>query len=89
MAGASPNPIAGAGTIRFALGASGPARLALYDAAGRRVRTLVEGPLAAGQHTIGWDGRDDRGAQVASGVYFARLNAGRTELCSKVVLMRP
>jgi len=89
MAGASPNPIAGAGTIRFALGASGPARLALYDAAGRRVRTLVEGPLAAGQHTIGWDGRDDRGAQAASGVYFARLNAGRTELCSKVVLMRP
>jgi alkaline phosphatase len=61
----------------------------IYDAAGRRVRTLVDRPLGAGTQAIPWDGRDERGAQVASGVYFAKLTAGAAELRSKVVLVRP
>jgi subtilisin family serine protease len=86
---AVPNPLQGAGEIRFALPAASRARLTLYDASGRRVRTLVDGPLSAGSRAIAWDGTDDRGARVAAGVYFAQLNAGGAEVRSKVVLVRP
>jgi subtilisin family serine protease len=86
---AVPNPLQGAGEIRFALPAAGRARLALYDASGRRVRTLVDGPLSAGSRGIAWDGTDDRGARVAAGVYFAQLTAEGSEVRSKVVLVRP
>ena len=89
LAGAAPNPIWGSGAIRFALPAPGRAKVVLYDAAGRRVRVLVDGPLPAGAHGAAWDGRDDRGREVASGVYFARLEAAGAELRSKVVLIRP
>ncbi len=47
--------------------------LAVYDVAGRHVATLADGPAAPGVHEVSWDGRDAGGAQVASGVYFARL----------------
>ena len=86
---AVPNPLRGAGELRFALPAAARARLALYDASGRRVRTLVEGSLSAGSRAIAWDGKDDRGARVGAGVYFAQLTAGGAEVRSKVVLIRP
>lgn len=89
LTGAAPNPLSGTGEIRFTLPTATRARLALYDAAGRRVRTLLEAPLGAGPHAIAWDGRDDRRAQVASGVYFAKLTAGSAERRAKVVLVRP
>lgn len=72
---ASPNPFNPATELRFELPAGGRAALALYDARGRRVRTLVEeSELPAGQFTVRWDGRDQGGSSVASGVYFARLH---------------
>jgi len=52
----------------------------LVDVAGGRVRSLVDGVLPAGLHQAGWDGRDDAGREVASGVYFYRMRAsGRSE----------
>jgi flagellar hook assembly protein FlgD len=47
--------------------------LVLFDARGRRVRALVAGKYDPGEHTVTWDGTDDQGRPVASGVYFARL----------------
>ncbi|MBN2171136.1 MAG: hypothetical protein JW819_07455 [Candidatus Krumholzibacteriota bacterium] len=65
----------------------GPARLGIYDSRGRRVRVLVEGTLPAGVHGIPWDGRDDAGRRLASGVYFARLSLpGRAETRRLVLL---
>ena len=49
-------------------------RLELFDLAGRRVRTLVDHELPAGATVVPWDGREDSGAQVRRGVYFARLS---------------
>jgi predicted outer membrane repeat protein len=71
---AVPNPFNPATELRFELPAGGRAALALFDARGRRVRTLLdESLLPAGSFAIPWDGRDERGGSVASGVYFARL----------------
>ncbi|MGE5176578.1 MAG: S8 family serine peptidase [Hyphomicrobiales bacterium] len=83
---AVPNPVAGAGAIRFDLPAAGHARVAVFDAAGRLVRVLMDGPLTAGPHAIAWDGRDDRGSRLPSGVYFARVQAAGKSQSAKVVL---
>ena len=73
-----PNPISHSGTIPFELGGRGSsavaARLAIYDVTGRKVRTLTEGMLPRGRHQAHWDGRDGDGRQVASGIYFLRLD---------------
>lgn len=72
-----PNPFRNSTTIEFELPDAAPVRLAVYDTAGRRVRTLVEGTVhAAGRVAVPWDGRDDSGRPVAAGVYFTRLVAG-------------
>ncbi len=62
--------------------------LKIYDVAGRLVRTLVSENKAPGSYTVQWDGRDDRGAPVASGVYLYRLEAGAYRAARKMVLMR-
>ena len=65
------------------------ANLHVYKtAAGQRVRSLVSGQLAAGVHVAVWDGRDQRGRDVASGTYFARLRAGGVVQVSKMILLR-
>ncbi len=71
-----PNPFNPRTTIRFELPAVGHVRLAIYDVAGRLVRVLVEGEIAAGSHEAAWDGRDAAGRAVPSGSYLARLVAG-------------
>lgn len=60
----------------------------VYDVAGRRVRTLAEDVHAAGWHRVAWDGRDERGAHSAPGVYFVRMSAGSFAETRKVVLLR-
>jgi photosystem II stability/assembly factor-like uncharacterized protein len=70
---AYPNPLAAGRGIRFALASAGAETVTIYDAAGRRVRSLpVVGSMAE------WDGRDGRGAAVAAGTYFARAGSGET-----------
>lgn len=76
----APNPFNPTTTLRFELPRSAPARLTIYDVRGRVTRTLVSGTLAAGPHIAVWNGRDDSGHAVASGLYLARLeSAGRSE----------
>ena len=83
-----PNPFNPTTSIAFTLPDAARASLAIYDVAGRRVRTLVSGRVSGGVHRVRWDGRDDRGQPVASGVYFARLRAGDRAATRKMVLVR-
>ncbi len=77
---ASPNPFRASCSLAFSLARPAPVRLDVIDLAGRRVRTLADGPLGPGPHAFAWDGRDARGGRVGEGVYFARLERdGRRE----------
>lgn len=83
-----PNPFKAATTIRFALPAPGRALLAVYDASGRRVATLVNGSLAAGPVGVDWDGRETRGRPVPSGIYFARIESESFTATRRMVVLR-
>ena len=62
--------------------------LAIYDAAGRRVRLLVTGMRPAGDHAVSWDLRDDLGRAVGPGLYFARFDAERRTLTRRFATLR-
>jgi hypothetical protein len=83
-----PNPFNPDVTVDFAIEAAGPVALRVVDASGRTVRTLVDDVLDAGSHIRHWDGRDDAGHDMASGVYFIDLRAAGQELTRKVVLAK-
>ena len=70
-----PNPFNPQVTLAFEVPASNdsPVRPAIFDARGRRLAILVDGPLAPGRHTATWSGRDQLGRNVAAGTYFCRL----------------
>ena len=70
-----PNPAPGYTDLRYSLARSGIVDLAIFDIAGRRVRSLVHGYRPAGSATVRWDGRSDAGARAANGLYFARFGA--------------
>lgn len=76
FAGAAPNPVRSSAQFEFALPSAGEARLELYDTSGRRVRALANGFHAAGTTRVTWDARDDHGARVQAGLYWARLVTG-------------
>ena len=82
-----PNPFNPDTKISFALDKRSDVRIALYDLAGRQVRTLVSGNLDAGTHDVMWDGRDDRDRLVSSGVYFYELQIGGRRLESRKALL--
>ncbi len=88
MYASTPNPYNQRTTVRFSLAQSGQAQVAIYDAAGRRVRTIVDGELDAGAHELVWDGTDDAGRSLPAGVYWARLDDGVQESSSKLVSLR-
>lgn len=68
-----PNPFRSSTRVRYTLGRSAPVVVAVYDVRGRRVRTLVDAREPRGERSVVWDGRDDRGVAVPSGVYLLRL----------------
>lgn len=86
--GNAPNPFNPTTTIRFDLAKASKARLAIFTPAGRHVRDLVDGNLPAGSHQTIWDGRNESGRDVASGVYLLRLEAGDDRAVRKIVLLR-
>jgi len=83
-----PNPFNPTTTIRFVLPVREQVTLAIYDANGRLVRTLVNEVRGYGAHEVTWDGRGDDGAAMGSGVYFYRLNAGKRTESKKMVLLK-
>jgi len=89
LAAPVPNPANPGTRIGFTVARDGVVRLTIHDLAGRLVRTLVAGDvLAAGPHDRRWDGRDDGGRTLPSGVYLARLSAGREAATRRVTLVR-
>lgn len=83
-----PNPFNPTTTIAFSLENSSDVSLAIFDVRGSHVRTLVDGRREAGVHRTRWDGMDQRGVQVSSGVYFYRLIADSFRDTKKMVLLR-
>ncbi len=88
MAQNMPNPFNPKTTIAFTLPSPQDVTIDVFDVAGRRVVTLVDDNLGAGQHFVEWTGRDSDGQKVASGIYFYRMNAGEQEFSKKMVLLK-
>ncbi|MFH1144784.1 MAG: C39 family peptidase [Candidatus Eisenbacteria bacterium] len=88
---ATPNPLNGETLIRLSTGPRGgskaPARLAIYDLAGRCVRLLADPPSAPGVFETRWDGRDDEGRPVISGVYVLRLTGGPRSASQRITVV--
>jgi len=88
LGAARPNPFTGGTALSLALPEAADVVVEIHDVAGRVVRTLVSAPMTAGVHEVTWDGRDDRGEDVASGVYFCHAEVGEWRDARKVVLLR-
>jgi DNA-binding beta-propeller fold protein YncE len=84
----TPNPFNPTTTIRFSIARDSPVRLVVYDVGGRRVRTLIDGNRRADIYKEVWDGTNDAGQQVATGVYFYRLTAGKFVQTKKMLLLK-
>jgi len=85
---AYPNPFNPATTIRYTLPGSGPVHVDVFSASGARVRTVVDAQSPAGAFTAGWDGRDDAGWRVASGIYFVRVEHSGATRAYKLVMLK-
>ncbi len=83
-----PNPFNPATTISYELPVAGRVRLAVYDASGRLVAVLEDGPRDAGSHSLTWEGTDDNGTDVSSGIYFLRLETAAGDATRKMALVR-
>jgi parallel beta-helix repeat protein len=91
LAPPGPNPARDAARISYGIGASedgANARIDVLDLAGRRVRTLLDGPVTAGPHALVWDLRDADGTRVAPGMYMVRATAGRFEAHHRLIVVR-
>jgi hypothetical protein len=84
----APNPFNPATAIPFGLAAPGRVTLSIYDVSGRLIRTLVDETRSAGLYRETWNGRNEGGRSVASGIYFYRLRAGTFNETKKMVLAR-
>ena len=85
---AAPNPCERGTMIQYQLAKTGPVRLAVYNGAGQLVRTLVRGVVSEGQHAVRWDGRNDIGAAISSGVYFVSLRSGTAAQRLRLVVVK-
>jgi hypothetical protein len=84
----APNPFNPMTTIKLALPEERHVQLRIYDAKGRVVRTLVDQKMKPGYHFIPWDGRDERGHPVTSGIYLYRVVAEDFTSAKKMILMK-
>ena len=83
-----PNPFNPTTTIALNVPRAGKVRLRVFDVRGRAIRTLVDGDMTAGLHRISWNGRNDDGHAVASGVYLAQVRTGGETRLDKLTLMK-
>ena len=83
-----PNPFNPETTIRFSLPDAMAVRLMVYNNIGQQVRQLIFGYQSAGHHQVVWDGRNDRGFKVSSGIYFLRLYAGEQSFVRRMILQK-
>ena len=83
-----PNPFNSSTRIDFQILASGMVNVAIFNALGQRIRTLVKSEYEKGFYTLQWDGRDDSGQDAPSGVYFYQLTTEYFSVTKKMILMR-
>ena len=87
LAAARPNPFVDGTSLAWSVPVRGRVRIELYDVLGRRVRTLVDEIVDPGRYERAWDGRTDDGRRVSSGLYFAKMTAGKFGATRKLVLL--
>ena len=83
----APNPARRVSVVAFSLAAEAHASLAVFDLAGRRMRTLREGVLPAGTQSASWSLTDESGARVAPGLYLVELRIGRERYAQKLIVL--
>jgi hypothetical protein len=83
-----PNPAKVGTRLSYVLPVGDHVDLAIYDASGRLVSALTNGAKGAGVHDVRWDGRDQSGREVASGIYFARLRTGELAMTRQFTVLR-
>lgn len=84
----SPNPFNPSSRISFNLSESAQTKLDIFNLKGQKVRTLLYQDMHKGDHIVTWDGRDQRGNDVASGIYLFRLRSGNRQGVAKAILMK-
>jgi hypothetical protein len=85
---AFPNPMNPTATIHYSIGTPGKVMLRIFDVSGRVIRTLVDESILAGEYQSTWDGKNDRGKQVGSGIYFYQLEAPDFRSAKKIVILQ-
>ena len=83
-----PNPFNPSTTIRFQAPTNGEVRVRIYNVRGELVRELLDGPVEAGPHQVLWNGTDERGASVASGVYVYEVSGFGQRVTKKMALVK-
>jgi len=83
-----PNPFNGTTTIHYSIGEPCAVELRIYDPAGRAIKVLERSNRAPGRYSVLWNGTDDSRRDVASGVYFCRIKAGKYSETRKVLYLR-
>ncbi|MDI6792534.1 MAG: VWA domain-containing protein [bacterium] len=83
-----PNPFTQSTSIAYQLPASTRVSIRVYNLSGQLVKTLLEGEVRAGYHTVTWDGKDERDRTVANGVYLYQVVAGKNHLTKKMLLIK-
>ena len=82
-----PNPSRdGSASIALSLPTQGRAKLAIYDMAGRHVRTVVDKDFTPGRHVVAWDGRAASGAEMSAGVYVVRMTTAQGMITRRFVI---
>ena len=83
-----PNPFNAGTVISFSLAETAPVSVDVYDVLGRHITTLASELFDAGDHEVSWDGRNDSGESVATGIYFYRVSAPSGSTVRKMMLMK-
>jgi len=84
-----PNPFNPSTTISYSIHEESKVELSIYNIKGQKIKSLLKDQITAGEHSIIWDGKDDAGKKVSSGVYLYKLNVnGKTEAVKKCLLLK-
>jgi len=85
----APNPINPSGKLSFATEREGAAKIRVFDAHGRMIRTLLDTPsLNVGTHVVTFDGKDDRGGRLSSGIYYYRVESTAGTFEGQIVVLK-
>ncbi|MBN1997133.1 T9SS type A sorting domain-containing protein [candidate division KSB1 bacterium] len=83
-----PNPFNPETSIRFALPVNGSVDIDIFNSVGQKIRTLVSDKMTAGSHEVVWDGRNESGQKVSSGIYFYRLKTAQFNKTKKMIMVK-